>query len=218
VGPDRVTLPAEFYDRPVLAVARDLLGALVDRETPQGMVTVRLTEVEAYDGANDPGSHAFRGRTPRNATMFGPPGHLYVYFTYGMHWCMNLVCAPPGSAAAVLLRAGRVVAGAELARLRRPGASDRDLARGPARLTKALGGQGVLDGTDVTQPTAPLRVRPGATVPIEAVAVGPRTGVAGGGAGYPGRFAVLGDPTVSAYRPAVARRRLRNSSDARQQS
>lgn len=218
MGPDRLTLPADFYDRPVLDVARDLLGALVERETPDGVVTVRLTEVEAYDGANDPGSHAFRGRTPRNATMFGLPGHLYVYFTYGMHWCMNLVCAPPGTAAAVLLRAAEVVGGIELVRARRPGAVDRDLARGPARLTKALAVDRTLDGVDVTDPAAPLRVRPGTPVPLESVGVGPRTGVAGDGAARPWRFAVIGERTVSPYRPAAPPRRLRNSSDARPQS
>ncbi|MGI8698983.1 MAG: DNA-3-methyladenine glycosylase, partial [Mycobacteriales bacterium] len=114
------------------------MGAVVARATPDGTVAVRLTEVEAYDGAHDPGSHAFRGATPRNATMFGPPGHAYVYFTYGMHFCVNLVCAPAGTATAVLVRAGEVVAGVDLARHRRPAAADRDLARGPARLTRAL--------------------------------------------------------------------------------
>jgi len=198
-----LTLPRDFYDRAVLEVARDLLGALVVREAPDGVITLRLTEVEAYDGAHDPGSHAFRGRTPRNATMFGPPGHLYVYFTYGMHWCMNLVCAAPGTAAAVLLRGGEVIAGVDLARVRRPGAPDRDLARGPARMTRALAVEGALDGTDVVNPSAPLRIAPGAGVPDGAVAVGPRTGVGGDGAPYPWRFAVVGAPTVSPYRPAA---------------
>ena len=99
---------------------------------------MRLTEVEAYDGPDDPGSHAFRGRTPRNAVMFGPPGFLYVYFTYGMHYCCNVVCGPEGTPSAVLLRAGEVVAGVETARGRRPRSTDRDLARGPARLCQAL--------------------------------------------------------------------------------
>ena len=120
---------------PVEQVAPLLLGAVLRA----GPVAVRLTEVEAYAGAGDPGSHAFRGRTPRNAVMFGPAGRAYAYFTYGMHWCLNVVTGPEGEASAVLLRAGEVVDGIDLARERRPGAADRDLARGPARLTKAIG-------------------------------------------------------------------------------
>ena len=127
----------------MLEVAPDLLGATVRHLSPAGPVAVRLTEVEAYAGEADPGSHAFRGRTPRTAVMFGPPGRVYVYFTYGMHWCMNLVCGPEGEASAVLLRAGEVVEGADLAAARRTTAkSPRELARGPARLTVALGVDG----------------------------------------------------------------------------
>ena len=121
---------------PVLDVAPRLLGSVLRH----GEVACRITEVEAYDGARDPGSHAYRGQTARNAVMFGPPGHLYVYFTYGMHYCCNVVCGPPGSASAVLLRAGEVVDGLDLARSRRtPARSDRDLARGPANLCQTLG-------------------------------------------------------------------------------
>ena len=120
---------------PVEQVAPELLGAVLRH----GEVAVRLTEVEAYDGANDPASHAFRGRTPRNAVMFGPPGHLYVYFSYGMHWAANIICGPDGVASGVLLRAGEVIDGVEVARSRRGRATDRDLARGPGRLTQALG-------------------------------------------------------------------------------
>ena len=204
-------LPEAFYDRPVLEVAPDLLGATVEHRTTTGVVVVRLTEVEAYDGAGDPGSHAFRGRTARNAVMFGPPGGVYVYFTYGMHFCMNLVCGPPGRASAVLLRAGEVVAGHELATARRTTArAARELARGPARLTTALGVDRSLDGAVATDPASPLVVRPGA--PPGQVRTGPRVGVAGDGAGHPWRFWVDGDPTVSAYRPAVPRRRSGTSS------
>src|SRR4051812_42518352 len=123
-----------FYDRPVLEVARDLLGAVL----VCGDVALRLTEVEAYAGGHDPASHAFRGPTPRNAVMFGPGGHAYVYFTYGMHFCVNLVCSPPGQASAVLLRAGEVVEGLDLAPRPRPGKSNRELAPGPAPPDLAL--------------------------------------------------------------------------------
>ena len=191
----------------MLEVARNLLGAVVVRSTAEGTVTIRLTEVEAYAGELDPGSHAFRGRTPRTATMFGPPGHAYVYFTYGMHYCMNLVCAPSGTAEAVLLRAGEVVEGLDLARHRRPDVPERDLARGPARLTVALAVDRMLDGADVTEPASPLQVRTGPAVPDTRVRIGPRTGVAGAGAPTPWRFYVDGEPTVSPYRPAARRRR-----------
>ena len=202
-----VPLPRVCYDRPVLEVARSLLGCVLERETADGVVAVRLTEVEAYAGAIDPGSHAYRGRTARNATMFGPPGHAYVYFTYGMHYCLNLVCAPAGTAEAVLLRAGEVVAGLELTRGRQPDARDRDLARGPARLTRALAVDRALDGVDVTAAGSPLRVLAGGPVPDAAVLTGPRVGVAGDGALTPWRFSIAGDRTVSAYRPGVRRRR-----------
>ena len=197
-----------LLSRPVLQVAPRLLGGLLTHRGAEGAVTVRLTEVEAYDGARDPGSHAFRGRTARNAVMFGPPGVLYVYFTYGMHWCANVVCGPPGTAAAVLLRAGEVVDGLPLARSRRASAArDRDLARGPARLASALGLDGSHDGQPVSGGALRLTVR-GRSLPTRTLAAGPRVGVAGeGGDGerYPWRFWVAGDPSVSVYRPAVAR-------------
>jgi DNA-3-methyladenine glycosylase len=182
---------------------------VVEHRSPDGIVAVRLTEVEAYAGESDPGSHAFRGRTPRTDVMFGPPGRVYVYFTYGMHWCMNLVTGPDGMASAVLLRAGEVVIGAELARVRRGArVRDRDLARGPARLTQALGVTGELNGVDVVRGSV-LRVRQGAPVPAAAVGTGPRTGVGGDGAPTPWRFHIVDEPTVSPYRPAVPRRRVR---------
>ena len=200
-------LPRSFFDRPVLDVARDLLG----RDVTHGGVTVRLTEVEAYRGADDMGSHAYRGVTPRNAVMFGPPGFVYVYFTYGMHWCMNLVCQREGEAAAVLLRAARVVSGTDAARARRPGSSDRDLARGPARLCKALGIDGTLNGADLAR--GPVAVSAGELVADEVVRTGPRVGVTAD-AERPWRFFVAGDPTVSVYRPAVKRVRRRAAGPA----
>ena len=180
---------------PVLEAAPRLLGA---RLTP-GVVTVRLTEVAAYAGPADPGSHAAKGPTRRNATMFGPAGHLYVYFTYGMHFCCNVSCGPEGEASAVLLRAGEVVDGLEVARARRPRSSDRDLARGPARLCSALGIAREQDGLDVR---ALVEVGP---APTE-VATGPRVGLRLA-ADRPWRFWLPGEPTVSRYVPAKPRPR-----------
>jgi DNA-3-methyladenine glycosylase len=192
---------AALLARPVLEVAPLLLGAVLQH----GDVAVRLTEVEAYDGANDPGSHAFRGRTPRNAVMFGPPGHLYVYFTYGMHWCANVACGPEGTASAVLLRAGEVVTGLDTARSRRPTArTERDLARGPANLCQALAIAGPEDGHDLTRP--PLTLTPPERGAGAAVRTGPRVGLRQA-ADRPWRFWLPAETTVSAYRPAAPRRR-----------
>jgi DNA-3-methyladenine glycosylase len=204
---DEPELGAEFLRRPSLAVAPDLLGRVVVHDSPAGRVAVRLTEVEAYSGPGDPGSHARNGRTPRTAVMFGPPGHLYVYFSYGMHWCVNIVCERDGTAAAVLLRGGEVIEGRELAHARRPAArNDRDLARGPARLAAALGLNRATDGAALG---GAVRLLAGAPVPAARVRTGPRVGVSGPGGDaerYPWRFWVDGDPTVSVYRPGVSRR------------
>lgn len=175
-----------------LEVAPRLLNAVLTH----GGVSVRLTEVEAYAGADDPGSHAHRGRTERNAVMFGPCGHVYVYFVYGMHHCANLVTGPDGDPGAVLLRAGEVVSGLELARVRRPGAGDRDLARGPARLCRAL-------GIDLTDNGTLVDLVPGE--PPLLTSTGPRVGLRHA-AERPWRFWVRDDPTVSTYRPAAPRR------------
>jgi len=188
-------------------VAPRFLGATITSDIDGERVAVRLTEVEAYAGqGEDPGSHAHRGRTLRNATMFGPPGHLYVYFTYGMHWCANVVTGPEGSASAVLLRAGEVIEGADVARERRPTArTDRDLARGPARLTTALGLTGECDGVDLLDPASPVRLTlPRAPLPLHAVT--PRTGVSGPGGATPWRY-VADHPTVSPYRAAMPHNR-----------
>ncbi|MEU1077409.1 MULTISPECIES: DNA-3-methyladenine glycosylase [unclassified Streptomyces] len=208
-APERTPLPRGFFDRPVLEVATDLLGRTLVRRTTEGPVELRLTEVEAYDGANDPGSHAFRGRTARNGVMFGPPGHAYVYFTYGMWHCLNLVCGPEGRASGVLLRAGEIQVGAELARKRRISAkNDRELAKGPARLATALDVDRALDGADVcTGPDAPLSVLTGTPPAADLVRSGPRTGVGGEGAPHPWRFWIADDPTVSPYRAHQPRRR-----------
>ncbi|MGP4049022.1 DNA-3-methyladenine glycosylase [Streptomyces sp. 2A115] len=208
-APDRTPLTREFFDRPVLEVAPDLLGRVLVRTTPDGPIELRLTEVEAYDGPNDPGSHAYRGRTARNDVMFGPPGHVYVYFTYGMWHCMNLVCGPEGMASAVLLRAGEITEGVELARKRRLSARyDRELAKGPARLATALGVDRTLDGTDACAPARPpITLLRGTRVHSDQVSSGPRTGVAGEGGVHPWRFWITNDPTVSPYRAHTPRRR-----------
>ena len=155
----------DFFARHAVEVAPDLLGCVLEHQTADGLVAVELTEVEAYAGQSDPASHAYRGKTQRNAVMFGPPGHAYVYFTYGMHFCVNLVCLGQGSASAVLLRAGAVIAGEDLARARRTrgvaSVASRDLARGPARLCQALDIDRSLDGADVCAADSPLRVRAG---------------------------------------------------------
>ena len=203
-------VPRADLEPDAVHVAAGLLGARVVHESAAGRVAVRLTEVEAYAGLRDPGSHAFRGPTPRTRIMFGPAGHLYVYFTYGMHWCANVVCGPEGEASAVLLRAGEVVAGADLARERRPAArTDAELARGPARLAAALGLAREHDGTDLCAPGAPAWLEPADAGRLDVVHVGPRVGVAGaGGDGvtYPWRFWLAGDATVSTYRAGISRR------------
>ncbi len=186
--------------RPVLEVAPTLLGAVIEH----GEVAVRITEVEAYAGAGDPGSHAFRGPTPRSAIMFGPAGHLYVYFTYGMHWCANVVCGPQGEASAVLLRAGEVVRGHDEAARRRPGVVAREWARGPARLTRTLGIDGAHNGVDLVAGGASVRLDVADAVNPARIRTGPRVGVrgpGGDGANYPWRFWLDGEPTVSRYRP-----------------
>ncbi|MFZ0187740.1 MAG: DNA-3-methyladenine glycosylase [Streptosporangiaceae bacterium] len=208
-------MPREFFARLSVPVAPDLLGCVLEHQTEAGLVAVELTEVEAYAGASDPASHAYRGKTARNAVMFGPPGHAYVYFTYGMHFCVNLVCLGNGSASAVLLRAGRIIEGEELARSRRTRGTTiipfRDLARGPARLCQALDIDRSLDGADVCVPDSPLRMRwPDASATARSVdrkvLSGPRVGISAA-AEVPWRFWVEGEPTVSAYRPAVPRHR-----------
>ncbi len=227
-----------FFARDALEVAPDLLGAHLTISSPEGDITVRITETEAYHGlgtgqVHDAGSHARMGKTARNATMFGEPGHLYVYFSYGMHNAVNVACSIEGVASGVLLRAGEIMAGEELARSRRPAAkTSRDLARGPGRLAQALGLVYTLhDGMDAlsdTPPQAsesagprgpehagderPLDPRTRAhlelpDVPPQHISSGPRTGVSGeaGSEAFPWRFWITDDPTVSPYRPAAPR-------------
>jgi DNA-3-methyladenine glycosylase len=154
-------------------------------------------EVEAYCGAEDPGSHAFRGETARNATMFGPPGHVYVYFTYGMHWCANAVCGPGRTPHAVLLRAAVPVEGLDVMRARRPAARrDRDLCSGPARLAQAFGLDRADDGASLLRP--PLRILDDGVPPPADPATSTRIGLAAGkGDTFAWRWYVAGDPNVS---------------------
>jgi DNA-3-methyladenine glycosylase len=210
-----------LLSRPAPEVAPRLLGGLFGHRGEEGPVVLRITEVEAYGGPAgsdlpDPGAHTWGGRTARNASMFGPPGHVYVYFTYGMHHAVNVVCRPEGTAGGCLVRAGEVVEGVELARARRARGRagpvpDAALARGPGNLAKAL-------GIDLRHDGAVLAARDGSAAPgfflVPApepapAASGPRTGVSGPGGTteFPWRWWIAGDPSVSPYRPAVRRRR-----------
>ncbi len=192
-------LPRSFFEREVTALAKDLLGRVVVAQQPSGLVAVRLTEVEAYAGLDDPASHAYRGPTPRTRVMFGPAGHLYTYFVYGMHWCANIVAGVDGQASAVLLRAGEVVAGGDLARSRRPRVARAEmLARGPAALASVLGLTGADTGADLCRPGGSLSIWTG-EVPPALVGQGPRVGVSVA-ADVPWRYWEVGNPSVSAYR------------------
>ena len=207
-------LGRSFFARHVLLVAPQLLGCTLSH----GGVTVRITETEAYDGYRiDPGSHTFRGETPRNAPVFGRAGVTYVYLTYGMHWMLCLVTGSVGDASAVLVRAGEVIAGQGVAAARRPEAPERDWCRGPAKLATTLGLTGAHTALDFCAPSAGLR-SPGvidlqlraAAAPLDPadIRTGPRVGVSGpGGDGtaYPWRFFLHGERTVSPYRPGKVR-------------
>lgn len=189
-----------------------LLGGTLRHESSDGPVTVRLTEVEAYLGAHDspspdPGSHGFRGKTNRNAVMFGPAGFLYVYFTYGMHYCVNVVCGTAGTSTGALLRGGEIIEGRELAHRRRAAAkNDSELAKGPARLAQALGLNRDNNGMPVFEPPLTLQLASRPPSP-QHLGTGPRVGVSGPGGGgeYPWRFWLSGDKTVSTYRAAKPR-------------
>lgn len=198
-------LPAEFYLRDPRQVAVDLLNKLLFHDDPDfGRVGGRIVETEAYLGAGlDPGSHAFRGPGKRNATMFGPTGHLYVYFTYGMHWCSNVVCNPAGGGGAVLLRALHPTEGLAVMWSRRPKAKrERDLCSGPARLAQALGLTGAFDGTDLSR--GPVVLLDDGTPPPKRPGNSVRIGLSPGkGDESLWRWWVPGDPNVSGpVRPA----------------
>lgn len=182
-----------------LDLAQLLLGAVIETTGSEGTVAARLVEVEAYRGQDDPASHCYRGRTPRNEVMWGPAGHLYVYFVYGMHFCANIVGREDGEAGAVLLRAAEVVSGVELARVRRKAArGDNELAQGPARLTSALRVGPEHNGADLVDPVSPVRLLTGDQIATSDIRTGPRVGVAAA-ADTPWRF-WIDSPAVSAYR------------------
>ena len=186
-------LSRRFYRRDPRDVAPELLNKLLVRGARVG----RIVEVEAYCGGEDPGSHAYRGLTRRNATMFGPPGGLYVYFTYGMHWCANAVCGPGEQPHAVLLRAGAPVDGLDVMRVRRAKARrDRELCAGPARLAQAFGLERGHDGLDLVG--GPIRILDDGVPPPKQPGTSTRIGLAAGkGDIFPWRFYVPGDPNVS---------------------
>lgn len=206
--PDRA-----WFARDPVVVAPLLLGAILTHESAEGRVALRLTEVEAYRGSDDPGAHSFRGRTARNATMFGEAGHAYVYFTYGMHHALNVVAGGEGEGWGILLRGAEVVEGAPLALARRSAKPRRspivEPARGPGNLAQALGLTLSDDGTDLL--ASPWSLELGTPAPFEQ---GPRVGVAGpGGDGerFPWRFWLPGEPSVSTYRAAARRTRAPNA-------
>ena len=189
----RRAVPRSFYRRDPRTVAPELLHKLVVRDGVGG----RIVEVEAYCGGEDPGSHAYRGQTTRNATMFGRPGLLYVYFTYGMHWCANAVCGEPGLGVAVLLRALAPVEGIDLMRARRPRAKrDRDLCSGPAKLCEALAITGADDGADVVTGDRGIRILDDGTPPPDDPGVSLRIGLTAG-ADLPWRWYVRGEENLS---------------------
>ena len=188
-------LDRDFYARSALEVAPDLLNKVL--VAPDGRAG-RIVEVEAYRGADDPGSHGFRGPTKRNATMFGPPGHLYVYFTYGMHWCANVVVETEGVAAAVLLRALTPIQGLDaMYAARGPAArTGRDLCSGPAKLTQALGIDEALDGANLVSGDRGVTIVDDGQPPPPTPAVTTRIGLTNG-ADLPWRFYIEGTADVS---------------------
>jgi DNA-3-methyladenine glycosylase len=202
---------AELLGKPD-EVAPTLLGCWLVTDRPEGTVAVRLTEVEAYSGEGmDPAAHSHRGPTPRAEIMFGPPGKLYVYFSYGVHWCANVVVGPPGVGSAVLLRAGEVVVGEPLARARRPAArAARDLARGPARLTQALAIGPEDKDAELLSPSSSVRLHRGPAP--SSVSVGPRVGISVA-TDLPWRFWETDAPSVSVFRAGGKPRRRRAGQD-----
>jgi DNA-3-methyladenine glycosylase len=201
-------LARAFFARPSLEVARDLIGCLLVHDSAEGRTVGAIVEAEAY-GASDPGSHANRGMTPRNAPMFEKPGYAYVYFTYGMHFCFNAVTDRDGVAGAVLIRAVEPLEGLELMRERRGPVRGRDLARGPGRLTQAFGIGRAQNRDDLTTP--PLTVCAGERLPYRAIESTPRIGLGATQDGRRWRFAVRNSPWVSKGPMTVTLKPVRGS-------
>lgn len=196
-------LPVAFFHRPADEVARDLLGMTLVSRIRGTLTAGRIVETEAYLGATDPAAHAYRNRRHAgNVSLYGPPASWYVYLSYGIHWCANLVCRGPDAGGAVLLRAVEPVEGLAVMRRRRPGRPDRELASGPGRLTEALAITRRLDGW--LMPEASVRVVQGAPVPNSSVAVTPRVGITKA-ADWPLRYVVAGSPWVSGRRTRKSR-------------
>lgn len=187
-------LPRAFFDRSAIATAPQLLNKILAAADGRAG---RIVEVEAYAGAIDPAAHTYRGKTARNATMFGPPGHMYVYFTYGMHWCCNCVCGPEGDGSGVLIRALEPVYGIEQMRAVRPRVThDRDLCRGPARLSQAMGIGGAQDGIDLVTANEGFAILDDGMAPPKELMGGPRVGISRG-LDFPWRWCVPGNRHVS---------------------
>jgi DNA-3-methyladenine glycosylase len=188
-------LSVKFYDRPTERVARDLLGAVLQCTTSEGVTRGRIVETEAYIGPEDPACHAAAGLTPRTRHLFGPPGVAYVYLIYGMYWCFNAVTRERGHGAAVLVRAVSPIDGIALMRARRPKVkNDRDLTNGPGKLCLAMQIDGTMDGTSLRD--GAVVIRAGEPVPDDDVVVSPRIGIVKA-ADWPLRFFVRDDPFVS---------------------
>jgi DNA-3-methyladenine glycosylase len=187
-------LPRRFFARDPVVLARDLLGRVLFYRTPEGLLAGRIVETEAYTGDADAASHAFRGRTPRNAVMFGPAGYAYVYFTYGMHYCLNVTAELPGTAGAVLLRALEPLAGVEIMRARGDRGPEPRLLSGPGKIGRAFGMTLKDNGRDFTR--GPLGIAAGSPVPDRDVARSRRIGISRA-IDLPYRFAVVGSRSVS---------------------
>jgi len=187
-------LPRRFFARDPVVLARDLLGRILLYKTPDGLLAGRIVETEAYRGEADPASHAFRGRTARNAVMFGPAGHAYVYFTYGMHYCLNVTAERSGTAGAVLFRALEPLTGVEIMRARGDHGPEIRMLSGPGKIGRAFGLTLEDNGRDFTR--GPLGLAAGSPVPDRELAVSRRVGISRG-VELPYRFAVIGSRSVS---------------------